>query len=319
MKLSFGAKAIIKIIKISGTKKTFQINSEEEFWKKIKHKIGRKPVNPSKFIIKSKVIKQNDEYGLEYLVNKKIKNPKNVIVYYNGGAWVYGFSIFHYKRLEELMKVYNSDAIVVKYPLLPEYTFEDIRNRFKQVYEKIEKLCVGKKMILMGDSAGGHSAMIQTIIAKEQNRRIPDKIVLLSPALYSDLQNEEYEAYEKLDPMLSSKGMKIFQNAILGNDIKDLSNPMISPGRADLSYFPPIEIYVGNHDIMCAQSMYFYNNNKNKGNISLYIYDNLFHVFMLFPIKERKYVHSTMKKTADVFDNYKSTIKVFKNKNEIVK
>lgn len=311
MKLSLGAKTIRKIIKIYNAKEMFKVNTLDELWKKVEHKIGRKPAKPSRLFLKSKIIRQEDEFGLDYLKNKKIKNAKNIIVYYNGGAWVFGFSVFHYQRLEELMKIYEADAIAVKYPLMPEYSSKDIRERFKTVYSKIEKLCEGKKMILMGDSAGGHSAMIQTIIAKQQKRRIPDKLVLLSPALYSDLPKSIYDEYEELDPMLSSQAMEVFQEAMLADDVKDISDPLISPGRADLSYFPPIEIYIGNHDILCAQSIYFYENNKDKANIDLHIYDSLFHVFMIFPIKERKYVFNDMKKRSLDFNKHESKITYF--------
>ena len=109
-----------------------------------------------------------------------------------------------------------------------------------------------KKIILVGDSAGGNLASAVTIMAIKNNIKIPDRLILPYPAM-SLAKNAVLPSifYSLSDPILNLN----FLNLCFESYIREGSDPetdyMLSPICVTdeiLSKFPPVRMMVGTND-----------------------------------------------------------------------
>ena len=109
-----------------------------------------------------------------------------------------------------------------------------------------------KKVILVGDSAGGNLVAALTNLLILKNLRIPDGIVLVYPAL-----NLNYESYTPSlltslnDMILPHTFLKICLEAYLQGDVDPDNDPLVSPVKANkeiLEKYPATRIFVGSKD-----------------------------------------------------------------------
>jgi acetyl esterase/lipase len=76
----------------------------------------------------------------------------------------------------------------------------------------------------------------------------PVSLVALSPWLDATLDEEAVADLEPTDPMLAESGLRAAGRWWAG--LRSPSDPLVSPVRADLSDLPPIDVYIGRHDIL---------------------------------------------------------------------
>ena len=86
-----------------------------------------------------------------------------------------------------------------------------------------------KRIILMGDSAGGGLAFGFVQQLRNENKKQPEQIIIFSPWLDVTMNNPNIELIEKEDKMLSIKGLKNAGQKYAGNlRLKRL------PGKPDI-------------------------------------------------------------------------------------
>lgn len=115
----------------------------------------------------------------------KPKGLENIpcLVYFHGGAFVLKASKAH----KNIAGVYsyegNLEVLFVDYRLAPKYKFpiplQDCYEAYLWAIQKYKK----QKVYLGGDSAGGNLAVATLRKAMEENRRIPDKLLLVYPVV----------------------------------------------------------------------------------------------------------------------------------------
>jgi acetyl esterase/lipase len=115
-----------------------------------------------------------------------------------------------------------------------------------------------KKVVLMGDSAGGGAALIlaQRLAARKREGNVslrqPDSIILQSPWLDVGVSAPQSAELEKLDPLLRVEGLRK-AGAMLANGIQ-LSDPRVSPIYGSLEDLPPVSTWIGSYDCLLPDS-----------------------------------------------------------------
>ena len=215
----------------------------------------------------------------------KDAQPDLDILYLHGGGYIFEITAIHWTFLADMASQLNARFIIPIYPLAPENSWKDVFDFVVPLYRRTVKAGEGKRVALMGDSAGGGLATALALEVRKENLPPVDQIVLLSPWLDLGLTNRSIEEVEPLDPWLSIEGAREAGRLYaLGHDLKDYR---LSPIYGDLSDLPPIRIYSGTRDIFMPDCISFTEIADACGcDIQLIMGPDMFHVWMLFNIPE---------------------------------
>lgn len=238
-----------------------------------------------KYKFKSKVI-TNTYNGYKVETIYQNENIDSITIYLHGGAYINEASYFHYRFVDNIVEKLNTKIIFVHYPLAPEHTCEEAINLLDDLYRNIKEH-TKKKIIIMGDSAGGGLALAFTEYLNNHKINQPDKIILISPWVDLTMSNKEIRNYEPIDPMLDIDELKEASQKWKGNlDIKDYR---VSPLYGKLKNLNDILLFVGDREILYPDIILLDNKlKKSKVNVKLILGKSMNHIYPLYPIKEAK-------------------------------
>ncbi|TNC81558.1 MAG: hypothetical protein C9356_08170 [Oleiphilus sp.] len=86
---------------------------------------------------------------------KKMRNPDTKILYLHGGGYVIGSASSYLYTGARVALALNAEVLLVDYPLVPEAAVSDALDSIVRVYRVVMEMEPTKKLVLMGDSAGG--------------------------------------------------------------------------------------------------------------------------------------------------------------------
>ena len=273
-------------------------------------RIARKAIVPkgktmSEVILRFRRYKGKMKYDLPLLI--KIKDKGNIddvitrdmqlfymnvesqsdrlIIYLHGGAYVEEMLPFHWLMLDKITAKADATFIIPDYPLAPYADFKECYEKMRVFYEKILEYYPDKKIIFMGDSAGGGLAAGLTMYFASLGMKTPDKLILLSPWIDLVMDNPEIRDYLKVDPTLKyddlSVEAKFWAN---GTDLKDYR---LSPIYGNIEALNHVTLFTGTHEFFYPDIVKFGKMLEEKGRLDhLYVGEGLNHVYPAFPIPE---------------------------------
>lgn len=249
--------------------KRFDKNSKEVKAPKMKY-------NPKHF----------DNNDLSVYVYNHFNKGNQVIIYFHGGSYNSGPIRYHFKFLEKLHKKTKMPIILPIYPKAPNHTYLEAYDKLTLAYEEVLTLNY-EEIVFMGDSAGGGLALgFYQKLVKDQ-KRLPKKLILLSPWVDITMDNPEIDLLENLDPLISKIGLKEMGKAWAGTT--SLKDPLLSPTFGNLKSFPETTIFVGTHEIFLPDIRLFKDKLlKQNIKVNYFEYYKMNHVFLLYPIPEAR-------------------------------
>ncbi|MEP0266758.1 alpha/beta hydrolase [Dokdonia sp.] len=213
---------------------------------------------------------------------------KNLIIYCHGGAFISGPSKHHWDAIREIATKTNAIVWMIDYPKAPENKIDVICENIDKVYSKALEKYIANTITLIGDSVGGTLiiSLVQRLVLEDIER--PSKLVLISPVVDATLSNPEIEKIERIDPMLSKKGVLSAKQMCVDNN--DLSNVRISPINGSFEAFPNTLIFAAENDITYPDQKIVIEKMKNSNtNLKVIIGDGMPHIWPILPImKEAK-------------------------------
>lgn len=251
----------------------------------IDEKISSKENQLSKYKFKSKVLTNTyNGYEVDTIYNKE--DIDSIIIYLHGGSYINEASYFHYRFVDNLVKNLNTKVIFVHYPLAPDHTCVDAINLLENLYKEIKENNK-KKIIIMGDSAGGGLALAFTEYLNNNKIEQPEKIVLISPWVDLTMSNKEMRKFESIDPMLDIDELITAANEWKGN--LDINDYQVSPLYGKFNRINDILLFIGDREILYPDIMLLNEKLKNaKVNVKLIVGKSMNHIYPLYPIKEAK-------------------------------
>lgn len=192
-------------------------------------------------------------------VDAEIIIPENmredaVVLYIHGGGFVSGsgrnFHIFtSYFAINSKLKIYSID-----YRLAPEHPFPAGPNDCLSAYKALTELEKGKKIILLGESAGANLVLVTTLEAKDADLTLPAGIVAYAP-LTDASGAVDSSAFIKTDLILGEGAVETLCDLYCPNE--DLKNPYISPYYGNYDKFPPLRIVWDAGEQLCPDNRRF--------------------------------------------------------------
>ena len=228
---------------------------------------------------------EDNENGRIVYVNENAESPY-VVFYIHGGAYYHDIIFPHWKLIEKIAKTTGASVIVPLYRLVPFATYKEAYELILPLYKKYLNTHLFKKIILIGDSAGGGFSLALAQYCKAEEIRMPDELVLISPWVDVMMENEEIKEYQSKDPFLNPESLRII--AKHWADDLDPHNPLISPIYGDLKGIHRVTAFVGTHEILYPDIVKFYHMLDQDPANELIVAENMNHVYPLFPIPEAK-------------------------------
>ncbi|WP_208588574.1 alpha/beta hydrolase fold domain-containing protein [Gracilibacillus suaedae] len=255
------------------------------------NQVGRQNVTPYDLgdMVFSSDIQEGFFEGMKYFtLNDQQSTKQRVILYIHGGAWTNQPLKYHWEFMDNMAQALHAKVIAPIYPKVPHFnyknTYPTLVNLYKKVLETVES---PRKLILMGDSAGGNIALGLAHLLKMHHIPQPKDIILLSACVDMVLDNPEIPEFEKKDPMLSRAGMEVITQIWAGD--KNLKDPLISPIYGDFKGLGKITQFIGTREGLYPDAMLLKGKLKRQGiDMNTFIYPKMNHVFVIMPIPEAK-------------------------------
>ena len=208
-----------------------------------------------------------------------------LIIYLHGGAYVEEMLPFHWLMLDKITSEADAAFIIPDYPLAPYSDYRDAYEKLTHFYKKVLEYYPDKKIIFMGDSAGGGLAVGLTMYLHKLGLKTPEKLILMSPWIDLVMDNPEIKDYIKVDPTLKYNDLKV--DALFWANGTDLKDYRLSPIYGDVSCLKDVTLFTGTHeffypDIIRFSKLLDEQHVKNR----VCIGEGLNHVYPAFPIPE---------------------------------
>lgn len=169
-----------------------RIDMQEDYvWIRKIQEFFSKKVKDEYRVLDEKIYSLEEEHEIPVRVfyPKKIKHDESII-YIHGGGWALGTIDTYTNACMNLAEHLDRPVYLISYRLAPEHPYPAGFNDCLRAIEVLLDPAVPgnkmKKWVLMGDSAGGNLAAAVSLKLKEDNKRLPDKQILLYPVTYWD-------------------------------------------------------------------------------------------------------------------------------------
>lgn len=214
---------------------------------------------------------------------------EKVILFIHGGAYINNLLKFHWYFIEKLLHKTNATIIIPDYPLAPKSDANDTYTYIETIYNDLLVDVTSDDLIFIGDSAGGGFALGFAQKLRNENKKQPSQLILISPWLDITMRNPEISKVDKKDKMLGIKGLQLAGKSYAG-DI-DPSDFKVSPIYGDLSGLNKISLFIGTHDVLLADARKLKQlMDQEHIPISYFEYPKMFHDWIILTgLKESKH------------------------------
>jgi len=222
--------------------------------------------------------------GMQVFEMPAADDSKPIILYLHGGGYIHSFSKMHWKMLAEITDATDCGLVAPNYPLLPKHTAREAHALVLKLYRQLLKRYPARRIIIMGDSAGGGFSLALVEEINDLSHPLPKHIILISPWVDitgGDESLEEYDTWLRCEP-LRQYGLDWANNL-------NPHDPMVSPLYGNMQGLPPTDIFVGTWEIFHPDIMKCGQKLKDAGvSVSMHVGFQMGHVYPLYPAPEGK-------------------------------
>ena len=278
MKKSISAKVMTEMFHL------WPKSTAEERFKKYKEAIekgAKQTPAPDNIVTR---YEDHENGGIFYANEKGVS--RYTVFYIHGGAYEMDFIQVHWEFIEKLVKETNALVIAPAYRVVPFGTYKEAYDLIVPVYKKYCEDHPEKKIIMMGDSAGGGLALALAEYFKKEGIRFPDELILYSPWVDISMENEEIKEYIPREPLLEAG--TIWPAAKGWAADLDLHDPLVSPIYGDLKGLRNVTVFLGTEEILYPDVTKMFHMLDADVSNELIVGEEMFHCYPLAPIEEAK-------------------------------
>ena len=205
-----------------------------------------------------------------------------ILFFIHGGAFAFGSAKMHHAMASRLSQQLKAPAYIPAYRQAPEHAFPMPLNDCYHAYHELIRLYPDKKIVVIGDSAGGNLAASLCLKLTENKSKIPESLVLLSPWL--DLDRNAESVLKNADDESLFDCNDLMAYAQLYVQGQDTTDPLVSPLRGNLSFMPRTLVQVAANELLYYDGLRFAEKLQENGvDVKLEVEQNLFHSWQLVP------------------------------------
>jgi len=223
-----------------------------------------------------------------YTVAPRTGTANQAVVYLHGGVYIYEITKRHWAFIDRLVTDLGCRVDVPIYGLAPQHTYKDAYPLVTDVYQHLLDHFEPAAITIAGDSAGAGLGLGFTQTLADTPITPPGRLIMLSPWLDVSMTNPGIADIEPNDPRLSSVGLAAAGRAWAGGG--DPTDPRLSPINGSMADLPPLEVYIGTHDILLADTRKLRDLASAAGtHVRLHEIDGAFHIYVLAPVPEGRH------------------------------
>lgn len=208
-----------------------------------------------------------------------------VIVYLHGGGYISTAVSAHAWLVDHLARRTGADVVMPLYPLTPHHTWSEAHRLVLELYRRTVAENPGKRIVLMGDSAGGGLAAVIALSLAEAGDAQPDELALISPWVDITHVNPEIADYVDADPLMAPGPLTEIGRSWAGGT--PLTDWHLSPIYGELSGLKKVTTFVGTREIFLPDNALFRAKLLEAGvDSTLHVGESLNHVYPMFPTPE---------------------------------
>ncbi len=220
------------------------------------------------------------------------------MLYFHGGGFVLPMFKEHWPLAAALVEQTGVSITLPLYDVVPEASASDQDALADAAYAQLAAIHPPEKIVLCGDSAGGHMALSLAVRQAKAGGPQPGRLALFAPWLDLTMADPAMAAVEPHDIMLKIGTLRAC-GAMFAKD-RDPGSPECSPlylPTETLAMLPPTRIWTGRHDLFIVDSRSFAARLRSAGvDVKLYEYAAAPHVFMaITPTREAKDVFALLR------------------------
>jgi acetyl esterase/lipase len=249
--------------------------------KMITNGFAKKPSKIPYSLLKRFNIQEAEKYSRKiWTVSPADSKSDLIILYFHGGAYMSNLRKEHWILIEKLIIKTGATIVVPDYPLAPEASCKETYDFIESLFTRLITEYPAKRIVFMGDSAGGGLALGFTQQLRDENKKQPEQIIIFSPWLDVTMSNPLLEILDKEDKMLSIDGLKNAGQKYAAD--LDLKDSRVSPVYGDLTGLCRISLFTGTRDILNADAQKFKQQMKEQNiNFNYFEYPDMFHDWVI--------------------------------------
>ena len=170
------------------------------------------------------------------------------ILHFHGGGYVVGSAPLYRDFTWRIGRAARARVLYFDYRLAPEHPFPAALDDAVRVYRWLAGRIDPRRIVAMGDSAGGGLALGALRRLRDEGFALPGAAVLISPWTDLALTGDSLRSNATADPMMDVAALPAIAGYYLGG--ADPRNPYASPLYGDASGLPPTLIQVGSDEIL---------------------------------------------------------------------
>ena len=213
------------------------------------------------------------------------RDQHRVILYCHGGGYTSGNLGYSRPLASKLSHITGWPTLCFEYRLAPEHPYPAAVEDAERAWDYLMHLGYGARDVAVaGDSAGGNMALVLCHRLKAAGRRLPARLVLMSPWTDMTASGKSYTERAAVDPTITLDYIRAVRSVYAGNE--DLASPMLSPLFGDFENFPPTLIQAGSNELLLSDSVRLRDRMlAAQVPCRLEVWNGMWHVFQMFPIK----------------------------------
>ena len=225
---------------------------------------------------------EESSFSMELLESKEGEAPGMILQLHGGGYYGKLHNIYR-----DMAAMYHEvsdgySVLSVDYRVAPEHPFPAALEDALCAYQWIlEQGYTAKRLIVVGDSAGGGLALALLLYLRDHGMELPGGVVTMSA--WTDLtgRGASYEDNFEIDPIFGrTRDSLIYKEGYVRDE--DPENPYISPVYGNYENFPPMLMQVGEYEMLLDDTRTVADKARKAGvAVDEHIYKGMFHVFQM--------------------------------------
>ncbi|HEY4182685.1 MAG TPA: alpha/beta hydrolase [Kofleriaceae bacterium] len=207
--------------------------------------------------------------------------PGAALLHLHGGAYVLGSAHAYRNFVGQIAARTRTAAFIPDYRLAPEHAFPAAIDDARRVYRGLAEQGA-RQLVIVGDSAGGGLALVLLSLAHADavsgRGLAPSAAVAMSPWTDLTLTGASFTSRADADPLVTHEMLAKTRDLYLGGH--DARDPRASPLHGDLTGLPPIQLHVGDSEVLLDDSLRYATRARAEGvDATVHIWDGMPHVF----------------------------------------
>ncbi|GAB3476862.1 alpha/beta hydrolase [Amycolatopsis cihanbeyliensis] len=220
----------------------------------------------------------------EWVHRPRVRREGTVLLYLHGSGYAVCSARTHRGLTSRLAAMTGLPVFACDYRLAPRHRFPAAADDVRAAYDWLRAHGhPGERVVVAGDSAGGHLALDLTLELLRSRSPAPAAVVLFSPLVDPSLELARRRERSRPDPMISAERAR--RMVALYTRDTDAAHPRLALGFDGVAGFPPTLIQAGGAEMLAADAEHLARSLRAAGaHCELEIWPGQMHVFQALPL-----------------------------------